>query len=196
MNEQWYHGQGGRQNGPFDGASLRQLIASGRLAKTDLVWRDGMSGWIPIEQMPELAGSLPSPQSMADAPVAQPVPPPAPPPWASANPGAYPHPMPQGGYYPPYAIPYGNPQLNGKATTSLVLGIVSIVLGCLCFGVIGFGCGIPAIILGKQGAQAQNAGQAKAGFVCGIIGVVLGAISLVLSTIYWIGATSKMSVLQ
>lgn len=68
---------------------------------------------------------------------------------------------------------------NGKATASLVLGILS--LFCC-----GFITGIAAIILGKQAQRetaisGQNgAGLAQAGFILGIIGTVLSVLAAVM----------------
>lgn len=73
------------------------------------------------------------------------------------------------------------PPTHPRAVTSLVLGILSLVL-C------GFFTGIPAIILGKQaqneidragGVQAGR-GMATAGFVLGIIACVWGILSIIL----------------
>ena len=68
-----------------------------------------------------------------------------------------------------------------NSTASLVLGISSIVLGICCYGVIGFILGIIAIVLGKQAEKIykqdpevyNGIGNAKAGFITGIIGVIL-----------------------
>ncbi|MET0146163.1 MAG: DUF4190 domain-containing protein [Ilumatobacteraceae bacterium] len=70
------------------------------------------------------------------------------------------------------AVPTGN---NGKATASLVLGIVSL----FCFGII---TGIIAIVLSTQAKKEIAAtgqagdGMAKAGLILGIIGVVLSVV--------------------
>ncbi len=63
---------------------------------------------------------------------------------------------------------------DGKATASLVLGIV----GLLCCAP----CGIVAIVLAKQAQNAGNtSGKAKAGFILGIIAVVLWAIGIIIN---------------
>ena len=72
------------------------------------------------------------------------------------------------------AVPAGN---NGKATASMVLGIVSL----FCFGIV---TGIIAIVLSVQAkkeiaASGQGgASMAKAGLILGIIGVVLSVVWL------------------
>lgn len=92
-------------------------------------------------------------------------------------------PPPSGSYPPPGGGQQFPPQSNSKATISLVLGIVGIVL-C------GLFTGIPAIILGRSaqreiaashGAQT-GAGMAKAGFITGIVATVLS----VLGALLWV----------
>lgn len=92
-------------------------------------------------------------------PQTPPVPPQAPPP-------AY--------YYPPvYTAPT---RVNGLAVTSLILGILSLLIGGLPFGT-------AAIVLGicSRRGDERLSRMAVAGIVCGVIGVtfgVLGAISI------------------
>ena len=94
-------------------------------------------------------------------------------------------PMPPGSYPPPgqYQMPPVAPN-SSKATTSLVLGICSLV-------VCGLFLGIPAMIVGRQAkreiresqGRLGGAGLATAGFVTGLIGTiwsVLGVILLIL----------------
>lgn len=46
MAEQWYVGRQGNREGPMSSADLRRLAATGLLAPSDLVWRDGMTDWV------------------------------------------------------------------------------------------------------------------------------------------------------
>jgi hypothetical protein len=96
-------------------------------------------------------------------------------------PGQYP--PPPGQYPPAYGGPPVPPPNSSKATTSLVLGIVSIVL-C------GLFLGVPAMILSRQAKREIAASQgrlggdslATAGFITGLIGTiwsVLGAVLVV-----------------
>src|SRR5690349_20840663 len=48
---QWWYAHGGEQLGPVSPADLRQLAASGSLAPTDLVWREGMAQWAPASRV-------------------------------------------------------------------------------------------------------------------------------------------------
>ncbi len=71
-------------------------------------------------------------------------------------------------------------QYKGKATASLVLGIVAVVLGWFgFFAIAGLVCGIIGLVMSigvRKAAQAEGfelSGSAKAGFVLSIIGVIL-----------------------
>ncbi len=76
---------------------------------------------------------------------------------------------------------------SGKAVASLVLGIISIP-GSGCWGIVGFVCGVLAIVLWKEARAdiaagtrvGSSAGLAKAGLICGLVSVSLGALFLVL----------------
>jgi hypothetical protein len=126
-----------------------------------------------------------------------PTPPPPgaipPPPWAAA-PGQIPPapvPPPPGAYGAPQ--PFGQPQMpkpSGNATAALTLGIISLVCGCCCWpgGLI---CGILAIVFSNRAvgdiqaglADPDSAGKARAGKICGLIGLVLSIIGAVVFVI-------------
>lgn len=65
---------GGAQRGPFDAGALRGLVQQGQLAPDTLVWSQGMAGWTPAQNVPELAalfapaGPPPLPPAMAGGP--------------------------------------------------------------------------------------------------------------------------------
>ena len=87
----------------------------------------------------------------------------------------------QPGYQPAPMYPPVAPPTSGKATTSLILGIVSIV-AC------GLLLGIPAMIVGRQakreiresGGRLGGEGLATAGFVTGLIGTIWSVLALIL----------------
>ena len=91
-------------------------------------------------------------------------------------------PPPTEGYGPP---PGGGTPQNTQGLVGMILGIVSIPLACCGWG--GLVLGVAGAVLGflgkKKAAQglANNAGQAQAGFICGIIGAVLGIAIIILS---------------
>jgi hypothetical protein len=51
----WYYAQGSERKGPVDEAALLQM---GVLEPGTLVWKAGMSGWVPARTVPELAPAL------------------------------------------------------------------------------------------------------------------------------------------
>lgn len=51
---QWFVGVGGAQQGPYDAAALSGLIGAGTMTRASLVWKEGMPGWLPAEQVPEV----------------------------------------------------------------------------------------------------------------------------------------------
>ncbi|MFJ2954221.1 SPFH domain-containing protein [Streptomyces sp. NPDC087270] len=53
---QWFVGIGGAQQGPYDAAALSGLVGAGTLTRETLVWKDGMAGWLPAAQVPEVGG--------------------------------------------------------------------------------------------------------------------------------------------
>lgn len=66
---------------------------------------------------------------------------------------------------------------GAKPTTALVLGILSL-LGC---GLLGILLAVPAIVIGNKTTRIMNAdqpgyGKAKAGTICGYVGVVIGVL--------------------
>lgn len=53
----WYYSKGKQQNGPVPLEDLVRLVGTGAVTPTDLVWREGMTDWLPVAQVPELASS-------------------------------------------------------------------------------------------------------------------------------------------
>ncbi|MEU8332876.1 DUF4190 domain-containing protein [Micromonospora sp. NPDC048839] len=86
--------------------------------------------------------------------------------------------------YPNAGYPQAQGQNNTLGLVSMILGIASIPLLC-CF-YLGIPVGIAAVVTGylarqkvAQG-QANNAGQAKAGLICGAVAVALGIVLIIL----------------
>ena len=161
---QWYYSKHGTQLGPVEQPELLARIAAGEVTPSDLVWREGLPDWVPCGKLQELRapgayGQLPPPEDATDSPYAPPI---------AAGPVA------------PYAPPLAS---NGKATASLVLGIIATVFAlCGCYGtVIAIPCGVLAIVFGNQVKQAAildpslagELGKVKAGIITGWIGVGL-----------------------
>lgn len=88
-------------------------------------------------------------------------------------------------YVPPQA------KTSGKAITSLILGIISLItlpLGVIIvLGIIGFFSGIVAIVLSSlsfkeiKRVQVRGRGMAIAGLVCGIVATAINVLAFVIS---------------
>jgi hypothetical protein len=97
--------------------------------------------------------------------------------------------------YPP-VMPTNMPYLPAlpNATTSLVLGIISIVT-CWCYGIIGLILGIIGLVLGNKAVTLyrQSPGMyseasfknANAGKICSIIGLILGGLYVFVIIAFW-----------
>ncbi len=106
---------------------------------------------------------------------------------------------------PPNPIPQQVAQTPAipNSTAVLVLGILSIVFFCCCYGFLGLALGIIAMVLANQGykkyyenpgAYSQGSlGNLKGGRICAIIGIVFSAlIFLVYIAIIIFSGTSWM----
>jgi membrane protease subunit (stomatin/prohibitin family) len=61
---QFFIAVNGAQQGPFDDNTFRGMIQSGAVKKETSIWKQGMAGWLPAGQVPELAAffnSMPPP---------------------------------------------------------------------------------------------------------------------------------------
>lgn len=87
----WHVAINGAPAGPYDLEQLRLMASNGTLDLQSVAWRDGMSDWKPIPEIPEIYSVLtrasvrpPPPQNPFEAPRAS-VPPPAPKPLGVAT---------------------------------------------------------------------------------------------------------------
>jgi TM2 domain-containing membrane protein YozV len=73
----WYYARNGQHQGPLSEEQLRQMVASGQVVATDVVWKTGMQAWVPAHQAfpPGLpAGAPPPPPAVSSPPAhSQPV---------------------------------------------------------------------------------------------------------------------------
>jgi len=183
---QWYYSKNGTQLGPVEQHELLAKIAAGEVTPSDLVWREGLPDWVPCGQVQELR--MPGGYGPAPQPGADPLSPYAPP-TAEGISTAYGPPVPS----------------NGKATASLVLGIIATVFafgGCGCLGIqiIAIPCGILAIVFGNQVKQAasldpsllRELGKVKAGIITGWIGVGLSVVFVMGFLVFFLFAGGHM----
>jgi hypothetical protein len=53
---EWYYSKMGLQQGPVPKDELLTQIRRGEIDGTNLVWREGMTDWMPLSSIPELTG--------------------------------------------------------------------------------------------------------------------------------------------
>jgi hypothetical protein len=79
---EWHYSRGNEQYGPVSSAQLKQMAAGGQLQPTDLIWKDGMPGWLAAGKIKGLFDAAPA--AAAPAATTQSAPATAPPPAAPA----------------------------------------------------------------------------------------------------------------
>jgi hypothetical protein len=74
--QQWYYVHAGQRQGPVSTDQIKQLLASGQLQPSDLIWKEGMSQWTAASTMKELlpAPAMPSPQVPPSVPTVSNIP--------------------------------------------------------------------------------------------------------------------------
>jgi Interferon-induced transmembrane protein/GYF domain 2 len=115
---QWYYSKNGTQLGPVEENVLRAKLASGEVAMTDLIWREGLPDWQPAARVQELG--VAGPPAMAPAPGGVTASPYSPPQSQSAPP------------YPQQSPIYQGPDIPSNLWQS----IVATLLCCLPFGIV------------------------------------------------------------
>ncbi len=97
------------------------------------------------------------------------------------QPPSYAHPT----YQPPNAEPYNSPPRNQKHAA---LPVLSLVMGILAIVSVSWLWGVLAVCLGGA-AQKRGCGdgKAKAGVICGVIGILLNVFMLTVSILIAIG---------
>ena len=185
---EWFYGKGGQQFGPIDEVTLSARIATGEIGPQDLVWKEGMDSWKPLQEIRHLAPSGNHPQSqdsegltpeLSQSSYAPPAEIKAP-----ALDDSIVDEVPQSPYSPPvegdegasYTPGPSLPVTNGLAIASMICGILSLVFFCFCGGLF---LGIPAVICGHLSLNQLNAPgncqqgrrMAIAGLVCGYLGI-------------------------
>ncbi len=155
----WYYLVRNEQKGPVPKDFILDLARGGQLQRTDLVWTEGMKDWLPAESVPELG-------------IKRIVPP-----AGSAQPTApsFPNINIQNTISSPIL------KTSGLAVASLVMGILGVLSGWFCCGLI---FPILAIIFGHMAySQINRQPNVLSGRGMAITGFILGYISLVVSLI-------------
>lgn len=115
----WYYSQNNQQLGPVAEDQLKSMLRSSALAGNSLVWKEGMTDWKPVSEVPELAVAVTVATPSAYMP-------------PSSNPYSSPQSQPVRSYAP--QSPMG-PPINGGGI--LAFAIVSTILCCPPFGIAG-----------------------------------------------------------
>ena len=144
----WFYGKDNAQHGPISDLEIRSLISTGQIAPETIIWREGMADWIPLKDVPEFQSNNATSDSTS--------------PYLSPQANNYAAPVPT----------------DGLAITSMVCGILSIVISCMYIGVL---LGIPAVITGHLSLKKINnspvaiggKGMAIAGLVTGYLGSLI-----------------------
>jgi hypothetical protein len=159
---QWYYGSSAGQHGPVEENELRAMIASGGVGPQTLVWRDGMSDWLPLQSVPEFGVPPVSPYA---APY-------------SAAPGYYPGaPVPNSGL----AIASMVCGIVGYLTCWFVgiLGIPAVICGHMALNQIN-----------NSAVPVAGRGMAIAGLILGYLGILI-TLGAVLSFVFAIVAAGS-----
>jgi hypothetical protein len=159
----WFYGKDNTQHGPVSDLEIRNLISTGQIDPATIIWREGMTDWLPLSDVPEFqptAGASGTPGDQV----------------AGATPYATPQTY---AGQPPYQ---GTIPTDGLSIASLVCGIFAII-SCYIWGVFG----LPAVICGHMSLKKINTsptpiagkGMAIAGLVTGYIGIVFQLLAIV-----------------
>lgn len=162
----WYYADASQNQQSVPESELENLVASGVIRPTTLVWNETMSDWKPAGQVrPDLFPVSEAPPALAPMPGA-----------ASA--------APESSAVPPVLSSQGPVKQPHPADT---LAIVSLVLGILGFICAGPLFSIPAIVCGhiarkkirETPAPSDKGGLAMAGLILGYVGLVVFVIVMV-----------------
>lgn len=184
---EWYYGREGQQYGPIDEAALRVRIATSEIRADDLIWREGMAEWAPLNKISQFNAKQAPLTEQDESPVQD---------FFSTNPGSP--------YAPPAANPVGSgaaiggvqmaPPTSGLAIASMVCGILSLFL-CFCWGGI---IGIPAVIcghmaMGQTGSQDPGQPPRMGGREMAIAGLIMGYLGIMTFVILFVGKLSVVA---
>jgi hypothetical protein len=151
--ELFYIAKSGRQEGPYNRASLKQLVAGGLVSHDDLAWKEGLPEWTAIGR---LMPDLPRPTAISIPPIGG-TPPSTPPPdqrLVSSVP------------------PTTSNGLGGEVIGGYVCSLIALLFFPFVFALAAFICGIVALTKGRVG---HGIAILVLSCVCCFIGMVIGA---------------------
>jgi hypothetical protein len=128
MASQWFYQRDGIENGPVSSPELTQLAASGKLKPVDLIWKEGMSEWVPASRLTKLFPTVARASSLSPPPLPNTSEPPPVPPPRSLPPPVPPSPA-QFNSQPTFRRP-PNKGLTGKHVAIIVV-VAVLFIGAL-----------------------------------------------------------------
>jgi hypothetical protein len=72
MAIEWYYSEAGQKRGPVSSAILKEMVAMGDLKPETLIWKDGLSEWVPAQKV---KGLFPKDAPPVPPPIREPEPP-------------------------------------------------------------------------------------------------------------------------
>ncbi|HUU02373.1 MAG TPA: AgmX/PglI C-terminal domain-containing protein [Myxococcota bacterium] len=55
VQDEWFYGLDGSEDGPLDLEKIKAKIRDGSISEEHFVWREGMTDWVPLEDVPDLS---------------------------------------------------------------------------------------------------------------------------------------------
>ena len=161
----WYYSQNNQQLGPVPEEQIKSMLRAASLSSSSLVWKEGMTDWKPVTEIPELAIAINASAPSAYTPPAN-------------NPYASPMSQPARTVAPQASqAPMGAP-INGGGI--LAFAIVTTVLCCPPFGIVAivFAAQINSkLAVGDYLGAAESARKSKMwswiGLGCGLVVTIL-----------------------
>ena len=187
----------GQQAGPFP----KEHLKARGVEKDTYVWREGLEGWVPASELPELQDIFEETiiQAVPQQPYSQPQQPYGQPQQPYGQP-QQPYGQPQQPYGQPQP-PYGQPQPYGNPvphTNWMPWAIVGTIVGAL-FSCIGMIFGIIGIVKANNANKAYAVGDETGGDMNNssaktmtIIALVLAGIGLIVNLV-WFGSLSAIT---
>ncbi len=62
----WFYGKDNAQHGPVSDLEVRNLISTGQITQDTIIWREGMTDWLPMKDVPDFQTSQVANQGRAN----------------------------------------------------------------------------------------------------------------------------------
>jgi GYF domain 2/Domain of unknown function (DUF4190) len=170
----WYYNIGDERHGPVSLMDLRQLLLNGQVSPHDLVWKEGLSDWMPIANQPEFQAQIggggryqpysPPMNAMAFSPG----------PHLPRTSGLAVASLTLGvlGLFPAFCCLFALiPVTAAMAVASVILGFIGLFVGVCTVFAITFGAAA-LMDVGRSRGLVTGRGMALSGLIMGIIGAL------------------------